>query len=46
MFIDIVKEVLLSCLILFSIPICYIAFCLGRGVVDDIRKGVRRWRGN
>lgn len=43
---DIMGEVLLAILVLFSIPIAYILFCLGRGVIDDIRKGVRKWRGN
>lgn len=46
MFNDIMKEVLLTILVLFPVPIAYILFCLGRGVVDDIRKEVRRWRGN
>ena len=46
MFYDIMKEALLAILVLFPVPIAYILFCLGRGVVDDIRKGVRRWRGN
>lgn len=46
MFNDIMGEVLLAILVLFFIPIVYILFCLGRGVVDDIRKGVKRWRGN
>lgn len=46
MFNDIIGEVLLAILVLFFIPIAYILFCLGRGVVDDIRKVVRRWRGN
>ena len=48
MFNEIVSEVLKSILILFFVPICYIAFCLGRGVWDDIRKlwkVVRRWAG-
>lgn len=46
MFNDIMREVFLAILVLFPVPIAYILFCLGRGVVDDIRKGVRKWRGN
>lgn len=46
MFKDVVIEGFLTILVLFPVPIAYILFCLGRGVVDDIRKGVRKWRGN
>ena len=48
MFNEIVIEVLKSILVLFFVPICCIAFCLCRGVWDDIRKlwkVVRRWAG-
>lgn len=42
MFIQALKDALLFTLIVFHAPILYIAFCLGRGIIDDIRKGVKR----